>query len=196
MWTCSFWPAYQLLSVYPCLEWQKMFKWTLCAKFSARFFQTCYPYRHHLTQATFHKISTKQNRLASFSCILVNGTWWNLVCLGCWRCGGEAIQAEHLRLLLSEIMKSRENWFYWVHLRVLMLAYIRTFMNWFGSNLVWWQMKLLYSLLLVCDLDLDLWSQGCKKAKTSALVNLWMGLDGMWNVLETFVSYESHTDSI
>ena len=126
-----------------CLERWKL--WTLHACFSTRFFHTCHGYRHHwllpyfiphsatLTLAEGHKISWKQNLLASFSRILFNWPGWNVI--GYWSKSGW------------------RPWFYfWERFdrnkgnnccllavsKILTLTCIRTVINGFGSNLVWW----------------------------------------------------------
>ena len=71
--------------------------WTLCSKFSTRFFHTCHAYRHadfvHFIQSCTlsdvdlcwvegeggHKVSTKQNVLASFYHLFFNWSGWHLI---------------------------------------------------------------------------------------------------------------------
>ena len=75
------------------LVWQRLYRWTLHANFSNKYFHAFHAYMYHRLLYHFairiqlsltlnlggdHKVSAKQNLLASFPCTLFNTLEWNL----------------------------------------------------------------------------------------------------------------------
>ena len=142
------WPAVVPPSVHPAvyLAWQRLSCLTLIANFAARFIHTCHAYtigtidlQHFiplsviLTLPGCHKVSAKQNLLASFSHTMQLNEIKSALMMKQFKLNilipllDEVCVTKGYNCCFTDCIKKQKP-----------LACIWVFLNWFSLNLVWW----------------------------------------------------------
>ena len=128
------------------LVWQKLWCWALRANFSTKQFQTCPAYRYHWL-LPFYTASNdllgwgSQSQCKSKTCGL---QFLHTFQLNGKKSGVVIIQVEHLSITFEWDFcnQGKQMLFYWLRKKSSTVACIQMFMNWFGSNLVSWDVVL------------------------------------------------------